>query len=211
MKSVLHRWIFHPASIQDWSAFLMAWRLWFWAAALGALLGSLLYLFLPPVYRAEAVVLVDQNVEKVIPEDQSDLRKYIYLQRETDKLVAIAWSDAVLERVSAETGVPVAALRGGKLILSQPSDGGWRFLGQDRDPLVAEKMAVFWATAFYEMLLTRHAGVSDLLETDLIQVENVPVRRVPGIGAFVLGGSFILVGLRGLFLIFFQPTRGNQP
>ncbi|MCS7010634.1 MAG: hypothetical protein N2049_10655 [Anaerolineales bacterium] len=184
--------------------FLMAWRAWLLGAALGALLGALIHVLLPPLYRAEAIVLIDQNVEKIIAEDQTDLRKYIYLQRETDKLIALAWSDAVLEGVSAETGVPVADLRAGKLILSQPSDAGWRFLGQDRDPALAEKLAASWATTFYQTLLTRPAGISEILETNLVQVENLPVQRVPGIGAFLLAGSFLGLGTTALFLLFVQ-------
>lgn len=194
-----------PPSWDEVLTLLMAWRFWLLSAALGAFLGALCYFLLPPVYRAEAIVLIDQNVEKVVPKAQSDLRKYTYLQRETDKLVAIAWSDAVLERVSIETGVPVPELRGGKLILSQPSDAGWRFLGQDRDPLLAERMAASWATAFYETLLARPVGVSELLEASLTQVEHLPVYRVPSLAAFLLAGSFLGTSLTGIFWLFFQP------
>lgn len=209
MRPHLRTLIFRPPAWDEILTLLMAWRFWLLGAALGAVLGAFFHLLLPPVYRAEAIVLIDQNVEKVVPKAQSDLRKYTYLQRETDKLIVIAWSDAVLERVSQETGVPVPELRRGKLILSQPSDAGWRFLGQDRDPLLAERMAAAWATAFYETLLARPVGVSEWLEASLAQVEHLPVYRVPSPAAFLLVGSLLGTGLTGLFLLFFQP-RGQQ-
>jgi len=60
------------------------------------------YIDRSPAYRAQATVLVDQHVEQVIPQEQTDLRKFNYLQRETDKLLVIAWNDQTLSRVTAK-------------------------------------------------------------------------------------------------------------
>src|SRR5512137_1923790 len=111
--------IFKPPAYDDLLRLLAAWRVWVGGAVFGAVVASIIYLIAPPPYRAQATVLVDQNVEQVIPQEQTDLRKYTYLQRETDKLVEIAWSDQTLLRVAAQTGWPLSSLRDGRLHLSQ--------------------------------------------------------------------------------------------
>ena len=116
--------ILKPPSYDDLLRILSAWRVWIGGAVLGAAVASALYLIVPPAYRAQATVLVDQHVEQVIPQEQTDLRKFNYLQRETDKLLVIAWNDQTLSRVTAQTGLPVSKLRDGRLILNQPGDGG---------------------------------------------------------------------------------------
>ena len=85
--------ILKPPSYNDLLRLLAAWRVWIRGAVLGAAFASVLYLIVPPTYRAQATVLVDQHVEQVIPQEQTDLRKFNYLQRETDKLLVIAWDD----------------------------------------------------------------------------------------------------------------------
>ena len=85
MKKALLR----PPAYTDLMNLLAAWRVWIAGAVLGAAIATVAYLLAPPPYRAQATVLVDQNVEEVIPQEQTDLRKYTYLQRETDKLVEI--------------------------------------------------------------------------------------------------------------------------
>ncbi len=82
-----------PPAYDDLLHLLAAWRVWIGGAVLGAAIASIVYLIAPPLYRAQATVLVDQNVEQVIPVEATDLRKFNYLQRETDKLVVIAWAD----------------------------------------------------------------------------------------------------------------------
>jgi len=71
--------ILKPPSYDDLLRILSAWRVWIGGAVLGAAVASALYLIVPPAYRAQATVLVDQHVEQVIPQEQTDLRKFNYL------------------------------------------------------------------------------------------------------------------------------------
>ncbi len=125
-----------------------AWRLWLAGALLGALLGWGAYAAFPPPLRAQANVVVDHNIEEAwvyFPER----RLFHFLERETRKLVAVAWSDAVLQRVAAAVpDTDVTELRSGTLLLSQPQDGEWRFWAEDRDGERAAALAAAWAEAF---------------------------------------------------------------
>ena len=99
-------WLFSPPSIDDLIRLLKAWRFWSVGALIGALLGAGLYYVAPPPYRAHAVVLVDFNLEQAWPEE-TDRQQFYYLERETRKLVEIAWSDEV--RRTAPDDLPLRA------------------------------------------------------------------------------------------------------
>jgi uncharacterized protein involved in exopolysaccharide biosynthesis len=200
MKKLLLR----PPAFTDLLHLLAAWRVWIAGAFLGAVLATVVYLLAPPPYRAQATVLVDQNVEAVIPREQTDLRKYTYLQRETDKLVEIAWSDQTLARVSAQTGTPVAALRADRLHLSQPGDGGWHFLADASEPVSASTLASAWAGAFVEQLRSKPAGVSALLEINFTQQQDLPIRRAVSLSQYVFSGALLGIALLALILLFFE-------
>ena len=200
----MKKWLLKPPTYEDFLRLLEAWRLWLIGAFVGALLAAAVYWIAPPPYRARATVLVDQHVEQAIPEEQTDLHNYIYLQRETDKLKEIAWSDQTLARVAAQTGVPVADLRDGRLHLSQPDDGGWHFLADSPDPQAASTLAAGWAKAFYDEVLTHPAGVSSILEVNLTQQEDLPVGRAISPGIYVFCGALIGAALTALGLLFFD-------
>ncbi len=193
-----------PPTHDDLLCLLAAWRVWIGGAVLGAAIASIVYLIAPPLYRAQATVLVDQNVEQVILQEETDLRKYIYLQRETDKLIEIAWSDQTLLRVTAQTGLPLSSLRDGRLHLSQPADGGWHFLADAPEPGTASALASTWAEAFVEELQTKPAGVSTLLEINLTQQQNPPVRRAVSMGTYVFSGTLLGITILALILLFFD-------
>ena len=170
----MKKWMLKPPAHDDLLRILAAWRVWIGGAVLGAAIASIVYLLAPPLYRAQATVLVDQNVEQVILQEETDLRKYIYLQRETDKLIEVAWSDQVLLQVAAQTGLPLASLRDGRLHLSQPGDGGWHFLADAPDSGTASALASAWAGVFVEELQANPSGISTLLEINLTQQQNLP-------------------------------------
>lgn len=200
----MKKFMLKPPAYDDLLHLLAAWRVWFGGAVLGAVIASIVYLVAPPPYRAQATVLVDQNVEQVVTQEQTDLRKYTYLQRETDKLIEIAWSDQVLLRVTALTGLPLASLRDGRLHLSQPGDGGWHFLADAPDPGNASALASSWAGAFVEELQSKPAGVSTLLEINFTQQQNLPVRRAMSMGGYIFSGALLGIALLALILLFFD-------
>jgi hypothetical protein len=140
----------HPDSPERLTQLLFSWRLWLAGALLGALLGWAAYALFPPDYRAQAVVIFDQNLEeawKWFPEREL----FQFAGREALKLEALAFSDEVLSAVSAETGLPVETLRDEKLELAYPIDGVWYFYGRDADPARAEQIASAWVTAFVKV------------------------------------------------------------
>ncbi len=191
-------------SPQHIAGLLQAWRFWFLSAILGALLGGLAYFVFPPSFRAQATLLVDQNVEQVIPQERSDLLIYTYLQRETDKLVELAWSDQTLADVSSQTGIPVADLRDGRLHLSQPSDGGWHFLADAPDPATASAIASVWAQVFVDQVQSKPAGISTLLEINLTQGQDLPVKRAVSMGVYVFSGALLGTVLLAFGMLFFD-------
>ena len=193
-----------PPIYGDFLRLLMAWRVWVAGAVLGAIVAALIFVVAPAQYRAQATVLVDQNVEQALPQDTSGTNIYIYLQRETDKLIVIAWADATLAVVANQTGIPVAALRDGRLHLSQSGDGGWHFFADAADAAIAAEIASAWAQSFYSALQDRGPGVSTFLQTRLSQVDNLPVQRKVSLGVFISSGGLIGVILLAFLLLFFD-------
>src|SRR5512139_2837976 len=140
--------LFSPPSSDDLIRLLKAWKFWVLGAVVGALIGAAVYSILPPPYRARAVVNVDFNLEQAWPQE-TDRQQFYYLERETRKLEEIAYSDAVLDGILRLTPeVTLEDLHGGKLLLSQPAEGGWNFYVNDPDPQRAASMATAWATGF---------------------------------------------------------------
>jgi hypothetical protein len=134
-------------SIDDFIRLLRAWRLWLLAALIGSLAAAAFYYVSPPEYRARATVVVSFNMEKTWP-DKPDNELFYYLERESRKVQDIAWADTTLQQVADQTGLTLAALRAGKLELSQPQDGGWHFYANDISSAQAQKLASIWAVAF---------------------------------------------------------------
>ena len=127
---------------------LEAWRLWLLGALIGALLAWLLFQVAPSPFRARATVVVDNYLEEAwvyFP----DRQLFQFLARETEHLEELAWSDGVMQAVSAQVvGIPIQDLRGGILGLSQPADGGWHFYANLAEAKTAQQLASAWATAF---------------------------------------------------------------
>lgn len=134
-----------------------SWRLWLLGAFLGALLAYAAFALFPPDYRARATVVVDSNLEEAW-QFFPDRQLFQFLQRETERLEQLAWSDGVLQSVTASVpGHSVSELRDHALQLSQPSDGGWHFYANDPDPTTAQTLAAAWAQAFVD---AAHAAVA---------------------------------------------------
>jgi hypothetical protein len=125
------------------------WRLWLLGGLAGALLAWVVYLVAPPDYRARATVVVDHNLEEAW-QYYPDRALFQFLQRETERLEQLAWSDVVMEQVAQESGISVAELRPDILQLAHPSDGGWHLYADDGDPATAQQVAGAWAQAFVD-------------------------------------------------------------
>ena len=196
--------ILRAPAYDDLLRVLAAWRVWIGGAVVGAAIASIVYLMAPPPYRAQATVLVDQNVEQVIPQEQTDLRKYTYLQRETDKLYLIAWSDQTLARVTAQTGLTVTTLRDVRLHLNQPGDGGWHFLADAPDRGTASALASAWAGAFVADIQSKPAGISPLIEVNYTQQQDLPITRAVSMGDYIFSGALLGITLLVIALLFFD-------
>jgi len=134
-------------SLDDLIRLLRAWRFWVLGALVGGLLGMAAYYVSPPEYRARATVVVSFNMEKAWA-NKPDNELFYYLEREARKVEEVAWADATLQQVADQTGFSIAALRTGKLELSQPQDGGWHFYANDPSAQTAAALASAWAKAF---------------------------------------------------------------
>lgn len=164
--------LLHPPSLEDWATVLQAWRLWFVAGLLGALLGAAVYRLTPPPYRAQAEVIVDYNMEEAWPTD-TDREMFEFLARENKKLEALAWSDAVLEKTATYAETPLdPAWRQGQFVLRDEHDGRWHFWVIARDAPAATRLARAWAQAFTDevrqrvdialALLTKRAALAEV-------------------------------------------------
>ena len=197
-----------PPKFEEFVRLLMAWRVWLVGALIGALLAAGVYALFPAQYRARATVLVDQNAEQVVPVESSDRVIYTYLQRETDKLVELAWSDTVLGRVTTASGIAVSALRNGVLHLSQPSDGGWHFYADASTPQTAAEIASAWAGSFVDEVQAKPEGISNLLEINYTQGQNLSASRTVPLGIAIFAGSLLGAAVLALGLLFFDRREG---
>lgn len=201
--------IFLPPSVDDLSRLLKAWRFWVLGALLGALLGAMVYAVFPPPYRARATVNVDFNLEQAWPQD-TDRQQFYYLERETRKLVELAWTDDVMSGLSSEFGVPLEDLRNGKLQLAQPAEAGWHFYADDRDAAIAADLAVRWAELFVDRVQSGITGgtVNEFIQLEATQSQKLPKERSLPVSGYMLAGSFILLTVAVFGVLFFKP--GNS-
>jgi capsular polysaccharide biosynthesis protein len=222
--------LFAPPSFEEILCLLQAWRLWLVGALIGGILGAAGYALFPPDYRARATVLVDFNIEETWPQE-ADREVFYFLEREVRKLEEVAWSDSVMNVVEAESGgIPVSTLRGGKLILSQPEDGGWHFYAEDENPEMAANLAAAWAKAFVEeaqkgvsaslalqnlpetasqeeilALEEKSLGVSPYLQISPTQIKEIPVARKTPIGTYIFFGAVAALVFISFTFLFFVP------
>ncbi|MFZ5820960.1 MAG: hypothetical protein ACOYYJ_13755 [Chloroflexota bacterium] len=204
--------LFSPPSLDDLIRLLKAWRFWVLGALAGALLGAVVYAIFPPPYRARATVNVDFNLEEAWPQE-TDRQQFYYLERETRKLEEVAWSDAVLQAVAGENGVSAAALRAGALSLSQPAEAGWHFYADDSDAGRAAALASAWALTFTEQVQAQvdaQGGLNAFIRVEAVQVQDIPVERRVGQGAYLLAGAIGVLALGALLVLFVAPIEKSD-
>ncbi len=146
-----------PAKIPDATAYRDLEAGWPGAiayAALGALLLWVFSLVAPRQYRAEAIVLVHHNVERVVEDPSSD-EAALYIDRETAVLEGLTYADVVWEEVAqrlSDEGWIQSPGDSERLLqdvrLPHPKDGEWRFTATTRDPALSARVADLWAETF---------------------------------------------------------------
>ncbi len=203
-------WLFTPPSIEDLIRLLKAWRFWSVSALVGALIGAAVYYTAPPPYRAHATVLVDFNLEQAWPKE-TDRQQFYYLERETRKLVEVAWSDAVMEAVVETNGnVTAQELRSGKLSLSQPAEGGWHFYVVDKNPERAALLASEWAEVFVEKVRLQAGtaqGLNSFIEATETQTAQSPRERSVPISTYLFVGAVAFLAVGSFFILFFSKPK----
>ncbi len=202
-------WLFSPPSLDDLIRLLKAWRFWSVGALVGALIGAAVYYIAPPPYRAHATVLVDFNLEQAWPQN-TDRQQFYYLERETRKLEEVAWSDAVMETIVETNGdITTQELRNGKLSLSQPSDGGWHFYVDDKNPERAAALASRWAQAFVEQVRRQVGaaqGLNSFIEATETQTAQTPRDRSVPVSTYLFVGAVAFLAISSFFILFFPLT-----
>jgi len=161
------KWLLRKPTSDEIINLLLAWRVWIIGAVIGAFVASVVYLISPPKYRTDATIIVDLNVEQILDYETPDRNQNYFLERESSKLVELAWSDDVMARVAQETGLSVMILRSDVLQLGQPSDGGWKFYANSDDPELARKAASIWAKTFYE-----YAAVESEIALEMLSLQS---------------------------------------
>lgn len=201
--------LFSPPDLDDFIRLLKAWRFWVLSMLAGALLGAAMYTIAPPLYRARATVNVDFNLEEAWPEE-TDRQQFYYLERETRKLVEIAWSDEIMQAVGGELGVDISTLREQVLFLSQPAEAGWHFYADDSNPERAAALASAWAKAFTRQVQARvdtQSGLNSFIRVEAVQVDHLPVSRRTPYSVYLLSGSFGLMVFSALLVLFIRPQK----
>ena len=209
-------WLFSPPSFDDLARLLRAWRLWSIGVLIGGLIGAAGYYVAPPPFRAHATVLVDFNLEEAWPQN-TDREQFYYLDRETRKLEEIAFSDPVMESILENNRQDtIAELRGKKLSLSQPAEGGWHFYAKDEDPARAQALASAWALAFANDVTARVAsaqGLNSFIQVTVTQAANLPVERSISMSTYLFTGAVGFLALASVIILFFdfgQKSAGRQ-
>jgi uncharacterized protein involved in exopolysaccharide biosynthesis len=202
--------ILTPPSLEDLIRLLRAWRFWVLGTMLGALIGAAVYFIAPPPYRASATVNVDFNLEQAWPQD-TDRQQFYYLERESRKLVEIAWHDGIMSQLSSVYSIPLEDLRGGKLQLSQPAEAGWHFYADDADPQIAVSLAAAWAETFVQRVQAEIAAgnINEFVKLEVTQTEKIPKERSVPLSGYLLAGSTGFLMLAVFVVLFVKPNTGR--
>ena len=173
----MKKWLLSPPSLDDFLRLLRAWKFWLLGSVLGALIGAAVFYLFPPMYRVQATVVVDFNIEESWTYGP-DRGVFYYMERESRKLLEVAWSDETVSAITAAyPDLTVAELRGERLQISHPDDGGWHFYVDDHDPARAEAIAKIWVDGFIEQA-RKGAVNATALRATMAAISNGSVRAV---------------------------------
>lgn len=198
--------IFSSPSFDDLIRLLKAWRFWSVGALIGGLLGTAVFYVAPPPYRAHSVMLVDFNLEEAWPQE-TDRQQFYYLERETRKLEEIAFSDTVLDGIlRTDPDATRPELTDGKLLLSQPAEGGWNFYVDDTDPARAATLANVWVNEFVSQAREQRdsGGLNEYIEMEVTRIASPPNERSLLMSSYIIVGAVIFLGVGSIFILFFS-------
>lgn len=204
------KFIFSPPAFDDLINLLKSWRFWILGAIIGAIMGAIFYYVVPPPYRAQATVNVDFNLEEAFP-TETDRQYFYYLERETRKMIEIAWSDDVMSELlfflSEKLYFSLSELRSEKLHLAQPMEAGWHFYADDENPKTAEMLATLWANAFVKKVYAEiEAGnINPFVRLEVTQSTGLPIERSIPLSSFLLAGSSVFLLLAVFVTLFIKP------
>ena len=208
--NAIMNFLFSPPSLDDLIHLLKAWRFWSLGTLIGGLLGAAVFYTVPPPYRAHAVVLVDFNLEQAWPQD-TDRQQFYYLERETRKLEELAYSDEVLNGIiQTNPDVSLEELRNGKLLLSQPAEGGWNFYVDGADPSRAAAIATAWATSFVNQVDTQtvsDSGLNSFINATVTRAASVRAERRSTASLYIFVGAVVFLTIGSMVVLFFTRPR----
>jgi capsular polysaccharide biosynthesis protein len=198
--------ILSSPSLDDLIRLLKAWRFWVLGAILGMALGAAFYYIAPPPYRGKAVVNVDFNLEEAFPQN-TDRQDFYYLERESRKMVELAWDDFIISQLSSVYAITNDELRNDALHLSQPAEAGWNFYADNKDPQVAAEMASTWADAFVEKVQSEIAAgnINSFVKLEKTSSQDKANERSIPISTYMLAGSMAFLALAVFFVLFTKP------
>ena len=115
-----------------------------------------------------------------------------------------------MNQLSSEFGIPVDELRGGKLELSQPAEGGWHFYATDETVRQAVGIASTWARLFTDEVNKKAAasdGLNPFIRADMAQVENLPSERSLSLSTYLLIGAIGFLAVSAFGVLFFGKAK----
>jgi hypothetical protein len=108
--------------------------------------------------------------------------------------------------VETNGNVTTDELRGGKLALSQPAEGGWHFYAEDENPERAAVIASAWAQMFAEQVLVRAStadGPNSFIEVTVTQIAQLPVERSIPLSNYLFIGAIAFLAVASFLVLFF--------
>jgi capsular polysaccharide biosynthesis protein len=165
---------------------IQRWYLLVGVGLVGAVAASLIVFVAPKKYRAQAVVMVDQQVELAVP-PSSPVDDVLYVSRETVRLEELSYSDSLWEAVYALVDTPefeaeIAATGDLRESVRAPhyQDGAWYFTAEHTDPAFAAALANAWAESFtatlqgwVETAQEEHSLQAQIDELAILQAANI--------------------------------------
>ena len=110
----------------------------------------------------------------------------------------------------ANPGTTAVELRSGKLLLSQPADGGWNFYVDDAKSDRAAVLATVWANTFVEQVRSRAAtadGVNSFIDASVTRTASRSTERSSSFSLYMFVGAALFLLLGSIVVLFFNKPQ----